>query len=558
VCGQPKTTWIVSPKDIQLATHADHLMRLTEDPLTRLRKRVQSTSPTELVSLMSDTFQKRVSRIPVSHIGELYASATKRAMSAADSLENYLADNSDLLPKGFEGLQRAARSYGAPVAPEELRALRHAPGALFARIAEAASSCLGVAERAFDSVIEERTYSVRRQLPLATLPHRICREIRSGLENSPAILPILWLEFVTPSGYLPLVAWERVLQEATTMPILRLPYHAVESFDAGGCQNVVVYYASSSWNAVPSPAAVAEMVGAMASARSAERNYCIHVFAEQRRHAELEAALRLRHLNPSQGASIRLAPLPSPDVASEANAWIRWIREALADVAVDVVHVIGAPQLINGKPALVIPRSPRSDAAGPAPWREVRPVELAGLANSLGAQATVWTAFGSDEARIALRLLVDDIAQERPGTAVFHDFLLDTLGPLESRFVGLTNVYSILSRRGFAVHPACTIYCHPAQVSMPHESSANAKTARLNAAVPAWVAATHRTLEQLLSEALSGEAKTPTDRAMVEGAKAARMFVSALLSNAESMPAKSTPQEAADAPTIDESKERVA
>jgi hypothetical protein len=224
-------------------------------------------------------------------------------------------------------------------------------------------------------------------------------------------------------------------------------------------------------------------------------------------------------------------------LAGEADLWVDWMRSELRGEAVDVLHVVAPCAVAAGEAAAMVCATPLDDPReGPATVRHVRASQVAALMTSIGASAAICTAFGDHGSRAAARLLTDELARIRPGTAAVHDFHRD-YSELDGsgRFAALAELYAFLGGSSrFVARPYLTLYCHPDRFGAPDPGR---RVERPDGApLPLWVAESRRRLEQLVSSAVSVTPATDLERAAQEGARSALEFATELLARHASEP----------------------
>lgn len=406
----------------------------------------------------------------------------------------------------------------------------------------------------------ERLAAAARWLPSGkpTLPRGMVRQLQALLLPLMRDDDSLWLEIGEPAGYLPLLPWEEMLRPVTTAPILRLSPHSVHTLSMQQALSVALCVTAPSSKWLPDVEQYRVLVSAIRAALPDRST--LHVFADDLCHRLFTAAIKRVEPSDARGRTIRLHDLPrnrfehhGPD---DNGSWATWIAESLAGQAVDIVHCMSPGMLFADDARLVVTRRPvlnapanegqtKAACRNGRPLRYVTPLELSRALTRLGAWAVIFSApvCGSwiEQARLGLRLLVDQIGRLRPGVAAFHDLAADR------DCTALAQTYEFVigdpSVRGSTSTAVC-VYCHPARavasavnaVGMPVELMERCSEIKetLQAAVaqghrlPGWIAATQRVLEQAISQTAAG-ADDDTSDARVRGLASALQYVERIL-----------------------------
>jgi hypothetical protein len=218
---------------------------------------------------------------------------------------------------------------------------------------------------------------------------------------------------------------------------------------------------------------------------------------------------------------------------------------------VDVFHLVAPGTLFAHDAAAVVAWTPAADvvtgAAGQPVVRFAAASDLHGLSARFGAWATVLSAYGTDVSRIALRVVADQIARSRPGPVALHDVARDRSGQ------GAAALYRFLQAPPPADVPAdraVSLYTHPARVGVAApttqvapglaEAFRNVAAATGRAApeggaqeaLPSWLGAAQRYLEQCASNSLKEQPRTAADHAAHEGVASALSFLSNVVAGA--------------------------
>ncbi len=245
----------------------------------------------------------------------------------------------------------------------------------------------------------------------------------------------LWIHLVKPYGPLYLVPWERLLGTMLNVPVLMLPdfifprpREAPTTLEVALCGSAPLGHDEYSIrNAV--------LVAAQRILEGSPRRTRLHVFVD----AQLADSLRNEWSSAGKLGSQVLVydnnvaqkyaeDDPSTRLADRAgelrSPWLLWMREALQEHAVDVLHFCCHGFLSRGRGALLFAQSPvdRSDRylAGP-----VGAVELQTFLTQIGAWSSVFTSVPDNFSEPGLRTLADHIAQTRPGPLMLHSLRID-------------------------------------------------------------------------------------------------------------------------------------
>ncbi len=238
----------------------------------------------------------------------------------------------------------------------------------------------------------------------------------------------LWLELHRGSSQLAFAPWEELLFPAVAGPILRLPSFVVPPRFLEGDRLSVAICASSPRAKTPFEVApyVTDLVRTIQGCGVPGTD--IHVFADD------EAATRLRNtLGPSHGPhavslydaggaetfGLGASDRESLEDSAIRSPWLRWMLGVLRDQPIDAVHFACPGYFSDNRGALALARSPglNTDRS----WSHfVGGPELCAFLNQIGALSLGLSAPTDSAANLGLRLLVDELAQLRPGPIVHH------------------------------------------------------------------------------------------------------------------------------------------
>jgi hypothetical protein len=294
------------------------------------------------------------------------------------------------------------------------------------------------------------------------VPENAFRAIKAAADAlGPSPLPpqeALWLELYSPRGYLYLLPWERLLSPLGR-PLLRRSRHDLRP--AASHSTLYVGLCASS-------PAVLQRLCRIWLERTA-RQVSIDIFTD----GGVVAAMR----EWAAGDARVVVHDPPPE-----SLWLPWMRDAMVDKALDVMHFAGEGYLDRDRGAIALP----DGTFGGAP-------EMTGFLSETGA----WCLFLSGpipNARPAgLRELADAVELARPCVTAVHEMGRDDA---ELRQLG-DAVATILGRvpPGLGPMPAVSCWVHPRF----------AQALALNEDTPAWVASATRTVEALQAKWLPRE-----------------------------------------------------
>lgn len=271
----------------------------------------------------------------------------------------------------------------------------------------------------------------------------------------------LWLHLVKPYGVLGAVPWERDLQPAIQVPLLRLP-DVLPDQDHSRAAYDVALVATAPAPEGPSTAARMGPAVARAIAGGVGGRMRLHVFADA------EARGFLRH----ELADLPVRSVVVHDVEPERpragdtrgelrNGWLRWIRRAMAGQNLDAVHFIVHGNALGSDGAVLTPLEPDAlDRAWPV---SVSGEELRVFLTQVGALVVGFSRPSDNYSDFGLRRLVDDLGAVRAGPVLLHDDRLDpSLGDLRAGYAFLT------AARGIPpATPSLSLVVQPHQVGEP-------------------------------------------------------------------------------------------
>jgi hypothetical protein len=375
----------------------------------------------------------------------------------------------------------------------------------------------------------------------APLLDELRREVDRALHGEP--FRALWFHIASPSGFLTLLPWERLLAPFG-VPVLRVPHFALfpqlqtAELDIAVC--VSQPRAKRSFDAASSAMSVAAAL-LEASGRAAT----VHIFAD----ADSYASLRSQNVVGAGNGRIRLydpADGP-PDGPSEGGSrivdsstmawspWLHWMAHVLPDRTLEIVHFVAHSYLSQDQAALAVSESPvvNEDRR----WsRFVGPQQLATFLDHVGAWAVGITSPEHNFSPMGARLLIDELAHRRAGPVLLHDLERDL------QAVQLRDVYRALLDSAWPEHHSeIALYCHPRLFlqtstgdSLPYAEVLLAEP-RGSASVdqPPWVTVTRRYLEQSTARLFpdTEQPTSPVQLAAAEGVRQALSFVNDVMSS---------------------------
>jgi hypothetical protein len=389
------------------------------------------------------------------------------------------------------------------------------------------------------------------------VPEYVIHALASVLRGSEAPAEPLWLRFSVPSGLLPVIPWERLLQPHLGVSILRLPYHPILTPAPQRSLDSVICFSSPKTMYSMSAEAIADaFVRQIPTDLAAYTTF--HLFADtdvQPVLAEVKKEFGdkfdINVYDPHNAPSAISAR--SRKGASSANAiqnpWLVWMRDALDGRSADIVHFLCHCYLNRADGALALSESP-SCSSSEGCTGLIFAAELADFLDATGAWSVAFTSPPSNTSAVGMRMLQDQVARLRPGPCLLHD-----MGQPDSA-KGLREAYRFLYVRSWQPppnSPTVALYCHPyremqdvqsdpASERLISEYTLVGRVPELlkSAARPAWVATAQRVLEQNIG-AFSIAPENAERAAVVDGQKNAVRFVADML--ARHAQADDTPDE---------------
>lgn len=312
----------------------------------------------------------------------------------------------------------------------------------------------------------------------------------------------LWLELVSPRGYLHLVPWEQLLAPLAR-PVVRLPNYTMRPRAQAQTLEVALCASSSVRRGEFDPARELTRLARIWLTMSGLPTR-VHLFCDDWAHGQLRAGVE------GLGGAVVHDPTdwaPREDQRTmRGNAWLDWMGRVLKGRAVDVVHLVGHGHLCAGRGSLALASTPT--ATGSDQVAEfVGAATLAQFVAGRGAWTFVVSGAPDNYSAAALREVADALAVNSPGISIAHDLALDP--DLDQ----VTRVVELVFAGKDAVHealPSISCWAHPKFVEYPeenlvtptgHSSMVREATQEVLASpdTPASVAAATRYLESLQS-----------------------------------------------------------
>lgn len=372
--------------------------------------------------------------------------------------------------------------------------------------------------------------------PPYSIPEDVVKQLKAKLSEVLEPDMPLWLQFTNDCGILPVVPWEWLLQSRLGVPLLRLPYFAINPFSATSSSLDIVLCASTAETkeAIPVEALLDKLTRRILEAVQHD-NVTIHVFANARFYPNLQYILqdrmtpiervKLYNAEDTLTSSFSSTSISSAggirDTTGLENPWLLWIMNTLHGRSVDVLHFVCHAYLSADQGTLAFEESPKS--AEEHRWAQfVEPQQLGTFATQLGAWSICFSSPILNFSPAGMRLLADQFARLQPGPVLLHEVKEDT------ECYALAKAYRFLYDEVENLpppSPALALYCHPSHVKqieqlpnaidqarMLHQYTlAKGETLKILESkenTPTWVASSQRYLEQSLAEMLKGDASS--------------------------------------------------
>lgn len=363
---------------------------------------------------------------------------------------------------------------------------------------------------------EETSWSPDRSLGFR-IPPDLEELLRSTLAHAELRKRPLWIQLVSPYGYLGIVPWETLLVPVLGIPVLRLPDVIIPPpVEVTSVLDVVLCSSSPLAETPHTAEAIGRMIERIVEAAARPRLQ-LHVFADTAVHSVLATRSWPQAVSIHDPRRRRMqSPAPSSSSTSRrpaGNPWLTWMCEALQGQSVDVIHFVCPGSVANERGALRVGASPSEGEDEVS--RFIGSCELDAFVTQIGAWSCAFStprtglSPPSRGSEIGLRLLGDTLAQLRPVSILLHDSWLDPGAE------ALRDAYSFLYAMGRSdapISPALTLHCQPDRVMEPDEVQAQdpigaheipmIRSSRVEdleddtGAIPNWAAAGERFMEQ--------------------------------------------------------------
>jgi hypothetical protein len=323
-------------------------------------------------------------------------------------------------------------------------------------VAECEASELGPLDFRDGEAITDDQFS----LPSDVL-YQLSRQVRDlGRSPSPPD-NALWLELVSPRGYLHLVPWERLLAPLGR-PLVRLPNYTVRPRAQFKSLEIALCASSSVMTGEFDPAATLARLARLWLTASGMPT-TVHLFCDSRAHARLVELVG--DLDGVLVADPRRWEAVAQPSATFTSVWLEWMCGEMADRAVDVVHVVGHGYLSGGRGAVAMSESPTCEQGQVAVF--VGAAQLSQFVAGRGAWAFVVSGPSDNYSEAALREVADAMAVNSPGISIAHDLGLDPDVHELTRVVEL-----VFAGKDAVTEPLPGICCwaHPKFVEYPEEN----------------------------------------------------------------------------------------
>jgi hypothetical protein len=356
----------------------------------------------------------------------------------------------------------------------------------------------------------------------------------------------LWLSFPQPSGYLPIIPWELLLNRRLDVPILRLCYTSVQPIVSTQSLDIIVCFSFPVSKQVMNPKEVIYYFFDHIP-DNIQRYTTFHVFADAAVQPVLvdvrnrKPQCQINIYDPRQASQYEVPSAntsPSDSVSEVESPWLLWIRDAMGSRSADVVHFFCHGYLGREDGFLCFAQSPlQNDDERFARFVGAR--QICSFLDQVGAWSVAFSSQPGNYSIAGLRLLHDQMAHIRPGPVLYHDMQLDP----ES--LGLCETYQYAYAIEEAFPPkssAISLICHPdwaMPVSDPDDESKNLVDTLTLAGrmpdvfegvenTPSWIASGQRSLERSVAQLISTTPANPAE-VLQSGTADALRFVSDVL-----------------------------
>ena len=360
------------------------------------------------------------------------------------------------------------------------------------------------------------------------LPERILITLQSLISETGNPSDPLWLRISVPRGFLAAVPWERLLQPALGIPVLRLPQYLICPHAPPAHLDFVLCMSSTTLGEQAQAALVREVIRHVPPALAGKMYF--HVFTESKVHPLLHGLAAPEV--PAGRISVHAPPASLDDAASPIarpceNWWLSWMKSVLGATTADEILFLCDGYRVRDEGALVL-REPGSIGDADCTERLVFATELVEFLEDVGAWSFTIASTPCNRSASGLRMLHDRVAQQRPGPTVLYD--MEYRHDLEALRQSWEFLY--MPPRRPPQWPTLSICCHPLWASgesVDMESMRQLQQYTLDGKLgerltaespPAWLASVQRKLEATAGELADAESADPET-----GRKRAREFV---------------------------------
>ncbi|HJQ02484.1 MAG TPA: hypothetical protein VJ851_12860 [Jatrophihabitans sp.] len=248
----------------------------------------------------------------------------------------------------------------------------------------------------------------------------------------------LWLRLVPPYGYLGAVPWEAALIERTNLPVLRVPDRMPGARDLGRKWRAAIAISApptGSW----APAYLRSLVHEWVRAVPAKVE--VDVFADawttdSLNGVDWDALVRVH--NPRKAAEASASPSPVSSISdggtvssairtSSGRIWADWIAAGLAGQAVRALHIVVDGAFDGDRPMLAVASDPSYPTTTDRSAFVSADTVLA-FADGIGSAALSFSSFPNDPSGVAIRMIADEVGQQRSGATIYSSMAADPTG----------------------------------------------------------------------------------------------------------------------------------
>jgi hypothetical protein len=296
-------------------------------------------------------------------------------------------------------------------------------------------------------------------VPAPTVPQWVAdwlgKEVEPSLFAESESSRVLWLHLAKPYGLLGAVPWERHIQPAVDVPVLRLPDVLPDIEQESPTFDIALCVLASDEDQAELARDVAD-----AMLRGVGQRLRLHVFCDARAHEQLYPKLRNR-LPGRPVEFYRFEPevaKPRPMSGPPQNPWLTWIRRTMQHRGLEAVHFLAHGAALGTEGAMLLPSLPIKASAP----QLVQAGELRTFLTQVGALNVGFTALPDNPSPFGLLRLVDELGALRAGPVALHDTATDP------HLTALKETYSLLAAQGPAeppAHPSLVLFAQPRQIA---------------------------------------------------------------------------------------------